>query len=161
MAGTLSRSRAGRQAIGLALLVLGLGLGAPVEAAQRAATSGRALVVRDDAGGVVQARVAKIASLRSQGQTVELRGRFCLSACTLYLGLPGACVSPQTKFGFHGPSLYGRPLKTRDFERWSHLMAGYYPEPLRDWFMSTARYRLTGYETLSGADLIDMGIARC
>ena len=134
---------------------------APAEAAQRPEGGARTLVIRNDPGGVIPARIADIATIRASGRKVELRGRYCLSACTLYLGLPNACVSPQTRFGFHGPSLYGRPLKQKEFERWSRLMASHYPEPLRDWFMKTARFRLTGYANLQGDDLIRMGVERC
>lgn len=126
----------------------------PLKAAQRPAHPDRAVVVRNDPGGVLPARIASVASIRSSGQRVELRGRYCLSACTLYLGLPNACVSPQTRFGFHGPSMYGRPLKSKDFERWSKVMASHYPEPLRSWFMEKARYQVTGYVNLRGEDLI-------
>ena len=133
----------------------------PSNAAQRPAHPDRAVVIRNDPGGVLPARIASIASIRSSGQRVELRGRYCLSACTLYLGLPNACVSPQTRFGFHGPSMYGRPLKSKDFERWSKVMASHYPEPLRSWFMEKARYQVTGYVNLRGEDLIRMGVERC
>lgn len=133
----------------------------PAGAVQRPDHGGRTLVIRNDPGGVIPARIADIATIRASGRKVELRGRYCLSACTLYLGLPNACVSPKTRFGFHGPSMYGRPLKQKEFERWSRLMASHYPEPLRNWFMETARFRLAGYVNLQGDDLIRMGVERC
>lgn len=119
------------------------------------------IVVRNDEGGVLPTRIREIADLRARGQRVELRGRYCLSACTLYIGLPGVCVSPGTRFGFHGPSLYGRPLGRKAFEKWSRAMAAHYPAPVRDWFLREARYELTGFINLSGRDLIRMGVRQC
>lgn len=121
------------------------------------------LVVRDDAGGALVARLEEIARLRRAGVRVEIRGRYCLSACTLYLGLPHTCVSPETEFGFHGPrsAVYGVSLPPREFERWSRVMARHYPPVLRDWFLQRARHVTLGFVRLRGSALIGLGIARC
>ncbi len=80
----------------------------------------------------------------------------------MYLGLPGTCVGPQARFGFHGPEgANGRRLSADEFETWSRIMAAYYPPQLRVWFMKEARYRTTNYITLTGAELIRMGVPRC
>ncbi|RMD89196.1 MAG: hypothetical protein D6811_12690 [Alphaproteobacteria bacterium] len=128
----------------------------PVQAAER-------LVVTDDPGGELPGRVAEIARLRAARTAVEIRGRFCLSACTLYLGLPDVCVSPRTQFGFHGPSspIYGIALPPRQFEHWSRVMAAHYPPPLRQWFLREGRRVTMGFLRLSGSELIAMGIAAC
>ncbi len=121
------------------------------------------LVIRNDRGGSVAERVARIDRLRRSGIKVEIRGDYCLSACTMYLGVPGACVAPDTVFGFHGPSspVYGVALRPREFEYWSHLMARYYPAALRKWFLEVARNRLVGFERKSGRELIRLGLPRC
>ena len=121
------------------------------------------IVISNDRGGAVTERIALIRQYRNTGTRVELRGDYCLSACTLYLALPETCVAPRTVFGFHGPSsrLYGVALTQTGFDRWSRAMADYYPEPLRSWFMATARYRVVGFYELSGEELIDMGFRRC
>lgn len=118
------------------------------------------LVISDDTGGLLAERSRAVQELRLAGVRVELRGR-CYSACTLYLGLETVCVSRRARLGFHGPSSYGRPLSGPEFERWSRLMAGYYREPLRSWYLQAARYEIAGYLTLSGAELIRLGYAEC
>ncbi|MGH1355090.1 MAG: hypothetical protein ACRBBS_08435 [Thalassovita sp.] len=118
-------------------------------------------VVHNDRGGVVGNRAQEIASIQSRHQRVEIRGRVCLSSCTMYLGAGDVCVDPNTKFGFHGPSAHGRPLEPQQFEYWSAVIASYYPERLRDWYMTEGRYKSDGYFTMYGAQLIRLGIAQC
>ncbi len=135
-----------------------------VRAAQDASLgAGARLVVGDDAGGALVERLRRVRRLRREGVVVEITGRFCLSACTLYLGLPQTCISPRTRFGFHGPAtrFAGVALPPEKFERWSREMAAFYPEPLRGWFMQTARHRIVGFYSLSGDALIAMGVRRC
>lgn len=111
-------------------------------------------------GGYLARRSDRIAQMRSTGQRVEIRGT-CISACTMYLSLPNVCITPGAVLGFHGPSENGRPLPPRDFEYWSQVMAANYAEPLRSWFMNTARYNTSGYYQISGAQLIRMGYPQC
>ncbi len=118
------------------------------------------LVVSNDRGGLVRQRATEIMALQKSGQPVELRGR-CLSTCTMYLSLTNVCVATQATFGFHGPSWYGVALSPAAFEHWSQVMARHYREPLRSWYLSTARHRINDYYRLSGADLIGMGYAAC
>ena len=139
----------------LAVALLG---GFPVEAAQPVPAP---LLVRDDRGGAIVARIRQVRALRQSGRDVRIVGSFCYSSCTLLLGLPGTCVSPRTVFGFHGPSRRGHRLDEARFERASHQIAGHYPAPLRDWYMTTARYRITGIYRRTGADLIAMGLRAC
>lgn len=118
-------------------------------------------VIHNDRGGVVGARVQEINQIQMRQQRVEIRGKVCLSTCTMYLGAGDVCVHPDTKFGFHGPSYYGRPLKPRQFEYWSQVIASYYPEQLRGWYLNTGRYKAEGYYTMTGAQLIRLGITQC
>lgn len=121
------------------------------------------LIVQNDRGGSVRERVELIETYRTRGTRIHIRGRFCLSACTLYLGLDGTCVAPDTIFGFHGPSsqFYGFALPFQSFDYWSRLMADHYPEPLRTWFIENGRHRIVGFHEFSGQSLIEMGIAQC
>lgn len=146
--------------IRLSLLTLSLLLVANISAA---AGAGRTIVVRNDAGGSVVQRARLIRQYRANGTRLEIRGDFCMSACTMYLGLGNTCVAPDTVFGFHGPSspIYGIALPPRVFERWSRIMADSYPEPLRTWFWETGRQRIVGFQTFRGAQLIEMGITAC
>jgi hypothetical protein len=125
------------------------------------AVPAQTVVVENDRGGLLAERLREIARLRQSGARVEIRGRVCLSSCTMYLAVPDICVDPDVTFGFHGPSSYGRPLSPARFETWSQIMASHYPETLRRWFLSVARYRTSGYYRVSGAQLISMGTPRC
>ena len=122
----------------------------------------RALDIRNDLGGSVQARIEQVQALRERGTRVRIVGT-CVSACTLLLGLAATCVMPEARLGFHGPStrLKGIPLPHEDFERISRQMADHYPEPLRRWFLAEARLRTDGYITISGRQAIAMGARAC
>lgn len=121
------------------------------------------LVVGNDGGGSVEARVAAVRQLQESGTRVEIRGGYCLSACTMYLALTDLCTTPQTVFGFHGPAseVYGIGLTPAAFEHWSRVMARHYPEPIRSWYLSVARNRTMGFYSVRGRDLIEMGVAAC
>ncbi|WP_415183280.1 hypothetical protein [Phaeovulum sp.] len=120
-----------------------------------------ALVVRNDRGGLVSARVAEVAALRASGRAVEIRGQVCLSSCTLYLALPKTCVDARTTFGFHGPTHYGQKLSARDFEYWSQVIAAHYPAPLAKWYLKKGRSKVGGYYRIKGAELIRLGLRDC
>lgn len=120
------------------------------------------LVVRNDRGGLLTDRVEEIAQINQQGIPVEIRGSICLSSCTMYLGVENVCVESDVIFGFHGPSSYGRPLTPLRFEKWSQIMASYYPHTeLREWFLTRARYRIRGFYKVSGKQIIEMGTPQC
>lgn len=131
-------------------------------AALGAAPAARAEVIRHDLGGDLDERVARVERLRAAGTPVRIEGT-CVSACTLYLGLPAACVAPGARLGFHGPRtrLPGIPLPHADFERQTRVMASYYPGPIRAWFMAEARMVTESYYVISGAQAIAMGARAC
>jgi hypothetical protein len=118
-------------------------------------------VVGNDRGGVIKDRLRELYNLRQSGQPVQIRGAICYSTCTMLLGLPNTCISPQTSFGFHGPSLNGRRLPPDRFEYLSRVIAHYYPQPLKDWYMKTGRKRLSRVYRVSGTNIIQMGIKSC
>ncbi|AJE46075.1 hypothetical protein [Celeribacter indicus] len=149
-------------AVACAVLALAPGPSGRSWAAQPGSvTPGATIVIGNDRGGSVRARVGEIQQIMRLGQRVEIRGRRCMSSCTMFLGLRDLCVSPRTVFTFHGPSYYGRTLSPAEFESWSRVIAAHYPEPLRSWYLSTGRTRIwNGYE-MSGAELARYGIALC
>lgn len=132
-----------------------------VTAAQAQAQANQTIVIGDDRGGGVNSRARLIEQIRAAHARVEIRGRICYSACTMYLGAGDVCISPQTTFGFHGPSRDGRALPPADAERWSAVMARYYPEGLRQWYMTTARFEIRTIYRISGADLMRYGYPPC
>ncbi|MGD9916975.1 MAG: hypothetical protein AB7U46_03075 [Paenirhodobacter sp.] len=146
--------------LGAALLAL---TGLSTAAAAQAVPAGyapRAVVIRNDMGGDVGARANKIAAMRAAGQSVEIRGSACYSACTMYLALPGTCVNRRTQFGFHRPSYYGIALAPDQFEFWSQVIAAHYPPAIRSWYLREARYAVSP-EILPGAELIRLGVPEC
>ncbi len=146
----------------LSALLPGVVLLALAVAGPTAARQG-VLVVGNDPGGAVEQRVAAVRDLQVHGTKVEIRGDYCLSACTLYLGIADVCTTPRTVFGFHGPgsAIYGIGLTPAAFEHWSQVMARHYPPPLRSWYLNVARNRTTGFYSVRGRDLIEMGLAAC
>ncbi len=116
------------------------------------------LVVTNDPGGIVAVRAARIAALGDR--EVRIEGR-CESACTMYLGAANVCVTRDARLFFHGPSHFGLPLPERDFDWWSRVIASHYPPPIADWFMQTARHRILGGYTLTGAEVIRHGVREC
>ena len=128
----------------------------PAQAMQRGV-----FVVSNDFGGVVGKRAAQIRRLNAAGRRVEIRGQFCLSSCTMFLGAGDLCVHPDTRFGFHGPSNFGKPLKRQHFDHWSKVLAAHYPDAIADWFMSTGRFKKHGYYTVMGSEIIRHGVPAC
>ncbi|WP_417585450.1 hypothetical protein [Pelagibacterium sp.] len=126
-----------------------------------AAIAQQSYVVGNDRGGYLHDRLIELKNLEQNKVRVEIRGRVCYSTCTMFLGLPDACVSPDTIFGFHGPSSSGRRLAQKDFDYFSRVMAAYYPKPLQDWFMSEGRNRISGVYKVKGSQIIAMGVSDC
>lgn len=138
-------------------IVLGLWLGLIAAAAP----AQQVIVIGDDRGGGLNTRAQLVAQIRAAHARVEIRGSICYSACTMYLGAGDVCISPQTTFGFHGPTRDGRPLAPADAERWSAVMARHYPEGLRQWYMATARFATGSLYRIRGADLMRYGYPAC
>ncbi len=144
----------------VAALFFGLA-GTSDPAAAQNASSLPPYVVGNDRGGVIKDRLRELRRLRLSGQPVEIRGAICYSTCTMLLGLPNTCISPRTQFGFHGPTLNGRRLPPDRFDYLSRVIAHYYPQPLKDWYLETGRVRLKKIYRISGANIIRMGIRSC
>ncbi len=119
------------------------------------------IVIGNDRGGLIGERARLLERINTARAQVEIRGNICYSACTMYLGAENVCISPATIFGFHGPSRGGRALQTSEFEHWSNVMAHYYPNGLRQWFLQTARYSGSNVMQINGSDLINAGYASC
>ena len=118
------------------------------------------MVIREDHGGPLPARLQEIEVLRREARPVEIRG-ICFSSCTLYLGLNDVCLSPQAVIGLHGPSWKGAPLGPLAFEEWSQVFARSYKEPLRGWYLRVGRYELKRIYRFKGQQLIDWGYPSC
>lgn len=80
-------------------------LGLPSTPAE-ADAAGRPLVILNDRGGSVLSALARRAKLERWGGRVEIRSA-CISACTVLITLPNACLGPGTSIAFHAPRIYG------------------------------------------------------
>lgn len=122
----------------------------------------KGITITRDMGGSVRERIMQVSDLSAKGTEVRIVGT-CISACTLLLGVPNACVTPTARLGFHGPSTRkrGLPLPRAEYERVSAQMASLYPPQIGDWFMNTARKVTGDYILISGRDAIAMGARAC
>ena len=123
-------------------------------------SSSRAYVVHNDRGGLLTSRIAEIRALQETGQQIKISGRVCQSTCTMFLGLEQTCISPETVFGFHGPSSYGRRLSRPVFEQASQIIASHYPAPLKRWYMDEARHSIWRMHRITGKQMLSWGISR-
>ena len=141
--------------------ITSLAIALPLGAAQaQDASSSRSHIVHNDRGGLLRSRIAEIRTLQQTGQQIRISGRVCQSTCTMFLGLEQTCISPETEFGFHGPSSFGLPLSRPVFEQASQIIADHYPAPLKRWYMEEARHSLWGMHRITGEQMITWGISR-
>jgi len=79
----------------------------------------------------------------------------CLSACTIYLGLPYVCVYPDALFGFHGawPRQHD-PKRQRMADK---QMGQYLPPNLRRHYMEKWRHKnALSFEYRTGNQIVEM-----
>ncbi|MFZ3584425.1 hypothetical protein ACOI1H_20010 [Loktanella sp. DJP18] len=145
----------------LSIAALGLAISVGDVRADTASAAKKPIVINSDGGGKIQDRIDLLEHLRVSDTPVEIRGMICASSCTMYLGLPDVCISRNTRFGFHGPSLKGKPLSPELFEVWSQKMADWYPEPIKAWYLKTARFEIRKAYWMSGEKLIGYGFQEC
>lgn len=110
------------------------------------------VIISSDRGGKIHTRLSEIRTLKAQNRDVKITGNICYSTCTMFLDI-ATCVSPNTIFGFHGPSSYGKPLEETVFETASEIIAQHYPESLKTWYMTKARHDIIGIQKLTGLEL--------
>lgn len=149
----------------LSLTVLLLACGPQRQAPDRTSSVSAAkqvAVVSNDSGGLINEYIKRVRA--TPPATLIAFNGDCFSACTLYLAHRRTCADQDALFWFHGPSKQnGQALSPADFERDSRLMARYYPEPLRSWFLETGRtVRLDTFFIKPSSELIAAGItSRC
>lgn len=124
-------------------------------------------ITAPDFGGDVTARILHVRSLDAAGTRVEIDTGTCLSACTFYLSMDDVCVTPDSRFGFHGPlhpisillvpiaypgpnGDYTRDVMVRMFDHLPELRA----------FVAEA-VQSPYFSYMNGEDVIAMGIERC
>ena len=111
------------------------------------------IVIKDDSGGVISEYEKERAKLASDPSGVALCGTL-ESAATIFVSLPNACSCPDAVFNFHG--------STKNFRyspEGTAILASYYPEPLRSWYLREASHLLfTDHATLTARELDAMNV---
>ena len=119
--------------------------------------------VGNDPGGRIVDRMVQIEIANRTKAQFQIVGDYCHSSCTMLLGADNVCVSPKTRFGFHGPHhVSKRKMSVDEFDKKSASLSSYYPRPVRNWFMAKARF--AGPNELlfvSGEYLIGLGVKEC
>lgn len=117
------------------------------------------VIWRDD-GGVVGDYARAVMAAQHSGQRVEIAGE-CASACTMWLA--AACVRPNARLGFHGPSsaVYGIGMPPEEHDRIAREMARFYPPAIALWFLSGPANQALGMTYISGQEAIKMGAKVC
>lgn len=108
-------------------------------------------------GGRVDHFQNLVDALNRVGCTARIE-RECASACIMFLGVKGACVSPRATLIFHGPSYYGIPMKEEAFDAWSDWISNNYPPRIKRWYMQTGRHAT---HAMSGREAIRLGARSC
>ncbi|MBX9760604.1 MAG: hypothetical protein K2Y29_17630 [Beijerinckiaceae bacterium] len=111
------------------------------------------VVVQKDLGGLVSEYRAMTELYRQQNREVRLHE--CRSACTLALSLPNVCVYPTSVLRFH--SAYHRDTKQVDPAISNELLSAY-PPAVRE---RLGNHLTRNYRSLSGAELIELGVRDC
>jgi len=119
------------------------------------------IVVSFDRGGSLNRYIERVVS--ASGQRVVIDGE-CMSSCTIWLGHRGVCVQRSARLWFHAAQdgtrsmRDGNPWRTVSADGNAALLAFYPPsvrEAVRPWLQSPE------YRTLTGAQLIALGVMEC
>ncbi|WP_058282897.1 hypothetical protein [Ruegeria denitrificans] len=128
-----------------------------------APSESKEIQVVNDPGGRILDRKVQIEIANRSNARIRIVGDYCNSSCTMLLGADDVCVSSETLFGFHGPFRVNRTKMTaEEFDKQSASLSTYYPRPIKNWFMSKARFAGPDeYLYVSGAYLIGLGVQEC
>lgn len=110
------------------------------------------VVVVRDIGGEFSRYRRQTSMYRARNRQVQLQE--CRSACTLALSLPRVCVLPSSVLRFN--QIYDRRAKKVDVAATDEMFRSY-PQAVR----SRLGYLTRKYKTLSGSELIALGIRNC
>ena len=113
----------------------------------------------DFGGGIIE-RMQVVELLEKANVAVEISG-ICLSACTLYLGLPNVCVEPKTVLGFHSAYFTneeGQPVLS-DFG--NTVLMEYYPPNIRKWVTEKKALSSVEMKYMGAEEAWKLGVKRC
>lgn len=108
-----------------------------------------------DPGGSITERMRTIELLRENNAKVVIEG-LCISACTMLLSLPNACMKPYTIFGFHSAS--------QGFEMSSFgnaILKRFYPPKILDWVMEKKALESLDLTPMDDVEANSLGVPYC
>lgn len=117
------------------------------------------IIIKHDLGGSIKQRIIDINQLSDKKVIID---GVCASSCTMLLKI--ACVTNKSKLYFHGPSsqFFGVGLPKKEFDKWSNVMANYYPNRIKEKFLTEWRYTTVGTIMITGKDAIKLyGVNKC
>lgn len=95
--------------------------------------SANAKIIHNDRGGLIIDYVHEVGRLTRKGEPVRIDG-LCQSACTLYLAVPGSCVTARSQLSFHRSS--GPPEAKKLLPLMDKYVMAMYPPKVRAWIKS-------------------------
>lgn len=108
------------------------------------------VVIEHDAGGSLAQRIPLVVDYGIFRREVHILG-YCASACTLYLGLPDVCVSPDATFVFKSRA---------DSAYWTRQAFEFYPPMLREAIQTNAS-PFVAWQTTGRLLIDDLGFRPC
>jgi len=109
-----------------------------------------------DPGGSVVERMRTIELLRENNAKVRIDG-LCISACTMLLSLPGACVAPYTTLGFHSASEgLGRMSPFGNA-----IIKSFYPPKVQQWVDETKALEDLELTAMTAERAWELGVPKC
>jgi hypothetical protein len=112
-----------------------------------------------DYGGNVLERLQQMHYLKMSGQEFRIEG-VCISACTMFLGLPKVCVAEDTIFGFHSAASF-------DGEKWEKSEWGnaialdVYPLRIREFVTKNNFLKSLDLSFVNAETMWALGIKKC
>lgn len=122
---------------------------------------GAQVIVREHHGGYLMGTIADVEDINTLGLPVRITGRYCYSACTLFLGAKDVCVSSRTVFGFHQPYRpLGREISAAELQAAIGKSAALYRPGLREWWEEEGS-RSRELVKMTGQELARFGYRLC
>jgi len=108
----------------------------------------QARTITSDVGGSIKRFQQQFKIAAQQNQPFRIKGT-CLSACTIFLGLPNVCVYPNAVLGFHGA--WPKVANAAQQRRADMVMGQYLPSVLKELYDTKWRHHgANSFERLSG-----------
>ena len=116
-----------------------------------------------DRGGDIGNRLRQIAAAPQRRHAIN---GDCMSSCTMWLGYKGTCVSPDAVLWFHAAAdglkqaHYDNPWLWKSAEG-NRILLSFYPPRVRNVVTSNRWLETPEMHTLTGSQLIALGVPAC